>query len=184
MVVLVSRCVHEADTTGHSVQDVQTFSLSGRLVTILLNYCLLKKASQGFKWVWPALKRVLSAAAKFPPCEEKERENTLFNTTSLHLTQGGEKEQREKRLKIIDKVSSISDVSRFALTLLVSLGTVGLALQGSLCLFNYYHSGPPAECLHLPLSEVSRHIIDRNRPIMLIILWARILVLIFIFKLK
>lgn len=69
---------------------------------------------------------------------------------------------RETRLKRIDKGCSIS-VSLCLFIWTMSYSHVGLALQGCLCLFNYCNSGPPAECLHLALSEVREGKILKER---------------------
>lgn len=92
-------------------------------------------------------------------CVKRGEEGKKWNTFSTKLAPAWPQREKvgEKR-DWIDEGCSISDLS-LSLGLCLCVWTlacshVGLALQVCLCLFNYCNSGPPAECLHLPLSEV------------------------------
>lgn len=120
-------------------QHVRTPSLSGRPVTISIGRCRGESYQQQPNF----------------HCVKRGGKNETPFQQSLARPDPREKKVGEKRLRIIDKGCSISDLSLPSPQHCLSVCShVGPALQGCLCLFNYYNSGPPADCLHLPLSEV------------------------------
>lgn len=91
-------------------------------------------------------------------CERGERTSNTFSEACPSLTpetkRVGEKRNRKKWM-----IKCVQFLITHAFWLCSSVwalpcSRVGLAPRGCLCLFNYCNSGPPAECLHLPLSEV------------------------------
>lgn len=148
---VICDCIHVHTDWDPVVDTVYKLSLSGRPVTIRLNYWSPKKGVKASNKLrhcrWESYQQQ-------PNFHWVKREKKL-NTSPTKLAPAWP--QREKRVKMIDKGCSISNLSlprNLLAVWVLPCSHVGLALQGCLCLFNYCNSGPPAECLHLPLSEV------------------------------
>lgn len=133
-------------TLLHVVDTVYKLSLSGPPVTIRLNY-------------WPP-KNGVNASNKLGQC----RRESYSQQPNFHWTKCREKIKTpspkswsEPRCRKEIENTWLRVFNIWSLTPSVPARLPGhcpVVKRGFLCLFNYCNSGPPTECLHLPLSEV------------------------------